>query len=262
MRQFAFTPMNDLLYNIRNVVKSRPAARDEREYCLVISSFSVREGDKLAITGPSGCGKSTTLDILGLSLAPDPGGSFLFHNPESKSEADIQGMWKNGDYAALTNLRLHSLGYVLQTGELLPYITVRENMELVARLAGKDARQTREIASELAARLDITAQLDALPATLSVGQRQRAAIGRALVARPPVILADEPTAALDPDNAANVMTIFLQALRDFGSALILVTHNVEWAVGSGLTQVPFRLEKTETQNLAILEYDPQGGESL
>lgn len=248
--------MNNLLYDIANITKSRPGARDEREFRLLITSLKIRDGDKLAITGPSGCGKSTTLDILGLSLAPDPGGDFIFRN--GAGQADIQEMWKNGDYNGLTSLRLHSLGYVLQTGELLPYLTVRENMELVAELAGKSSGETRETARELADRLDITAQLEAYPATLSVGQRQRVAIGRALVSRPPVILADEPTAALDPDNAKRVMDIFLHALEDFGSALILVTHNVEWAVSSGLTQAPFRMKQEEKLNLAILSYDSEG----
>lgn len=251
--------MNTLLYNIQNIAKSRPGAKDEREFRLLIPSLKIREGDKLAITGPSGCGKSTTLDILGLSLAPDAGGDFFFRGL-GKQDADIQAMWKKGDYNGLTSLRLHSLGYVLQTGELLPYLTVRENMELVARLSGKSPAETSDTAKQLAERLDMTAQLEAFPATLSVGQRQRVAIGRALVSRPPVILADEPTAALDPDNAARVMEIFLHALEDFGSALILVTHNVEWALGSGLTQVPFTMKKEDTLNLAILNYDPYRGE--
>lgn len=252
--------MNKLLYDIASITKSRPGAKDEREYRLLISSLKIREGDKLAITGPSGCGKSTALDILGLSLAPDEGGTFLFRNGGMES-ADIQAMWKNGDYNGLTSLRLHSLGYVLQTGELLPYLTVRENMELVARLAGKSPAETRDAARELAERLDITAQLEAYPATLSVGQRQRVAIGRALVSRPPVILADEPTAALDPDNAKRVMDIFLRALMEFGSALILVTHNVDWALGSGLTQVPFTMRQEEKLSLAILNYAPEGEET-
>lgn len=246
-----------VLYDIRNISKTRPAGRDERAFRLEISFLKIRSGDKLAITGPSGCGKSTTLDILGLSLAPDSGGTFSFSNPAAQMERiDIQALWKKSDYARLTDIRLHSLGYVLQTGELLPYLTVRENMTLVARLGGKNQAESNELADHIAGRLDIREQMDAMPATLSVGQRQRVAIGRALAAQPPVILADEPTAALDPGNAASVMEIFLNSLQDFGSALLLVTHNVEWALSSGLTQVPFRMEKTGKYNLAVLEYHP------
>lgn len=245
-----------MLYEIKNISKTRPGAKG---YRLVIPSLRIPNGAKLAITGPSGCGKSTTLDILGLSLAPDLEGDFFLRHPGGAT-VDVMGLWKKADHARLTRLRLENLGYVLQTGELFPYLNVGENLLLVARLAGKNRQDSLERAKNIAQRLGIADLWNHMPATLSVGERQRVAIGRALVPKPPVILADEPTAALDPVHAEEVMEIFLDALHDFGSALVLVTHNVQWALGAGLTQVEFQLSQSDDFTTAVLEYAPESGE--
>lgn len=250
-----------MLFNIKDLVKKRPGAQN---YELNIQNLRIKEGDKVAITGPSGCGKSTTLDILGLSLHPDQAREFVF-SPENSlnnslddsinKDYDIIKLWENNKQDILSDLRLAHMGYVLQSGELLPFLTVGENMVFTALLTGMQKQQAKEIALKLAKKLEISELWQAMPATLSVGQRQRVAIGRALASKPSVILADEPTAALDPLHAAKVMDIFLEALEQQGSTLILVTHNIQWAKAGGLKEISFKLCKTGDQVKAILDSD-------
>lgn len=223
-----------MLYAIHNLLKTR---KRENGYRLLVKNLAVAKGARIALTGPSGCGKSTLLDIIGLSLAPDSAEEFKFA-PEM-SEYAIEPLWNMRDFDGLARLRLKYIGYVLQTGELLPFLNAGENMLLAAKLAGcTDAEAT---ARNLAARLGVARLWNAMPATLSVGERQRCAIVRALAAKPAVILADEPTAALDPLHADKVMEVFLSCVEESGSALILATHNAEWALAGGLRRISFKL---------------------
>lgn len=238
-----------MIYSLKNVVKQR---QREQGYRLLIRSLRVPRGARVAITGPSGCGKSTTLDILGLSLRPDFGDEFSF-TPENGGSVNILDIWQAGDQDRLARLRLRNMGYVLQSGELVPFLTVMENMTLTARLGGMSKAEAESAAASFGAELGIERLFNAMPATLSVGERQRAAIVRALTPGPEVVLADEPTAALDPLHAAKVMEIFLKAIDKTKSALILVTHNLEWALEGGLKEIPFKLEENESGVTAILD---------
>lgn len=230
-----------MLYHIKNLVKTR---QREKGYKLLIRNLSLPAGAKYALLGPSGCGKSTTLDILGLGLAPDSAAAFELHPPGKDVLFPLE-LWEKHKFDKLADLRLHCMGFVLQSGELLPFLNVGQNICLVAELAGMSSRKAKEFGMTLAQRLGIGHLWKAMPNTLSVGERQRAAICRALTPQPPIIVADEPTAALDPGSAENVMAIFLDCLEDFGSALILATHNAAWAASGGLTEVHFILEKDE-----------------
>lgn len=243
-----------MLFQIANLVKTR---QREKGYRLHVKSLTVPKSAKLALIGPSGCGKSTTLDMLGLSLAPDSADIFIFAPLETR--IDIESMWKAGKLDALASLRLVHLGYVLQSGELLPFLTAGENMTLTARLAGMPEAEARRNAQSLAEELGISHLWNAMPGTLSVGERQRAAIARALAAKPQVILADEPTAALDPIHAEKVMDVFLDCVENYQSALILVTHNVAWARAGGFQEIAFSLIETENGVTAIV--DDKGGMS-
>lgn len=239
------------IYLIKNLIKNIGS-----EYRILVRSLRLNAGDKIAITGPSGCGKSTTLDMLGLSLRPDSSDEFLFA-PDGEIR-DIRTLWERGRHDELAALRRSSLGYVLQSGELLPYLSAGENMTLTARLAGMEKAEAEARAREIAVRLGIGDQWSAAPSSLSVGQRQRAAIARALCANPPVILADEPTAALDPESARRVMDALLDAIDTFGGSLALVTHNEAWAKSGGLVNLPFRLETEDNLTTAVLD---DGGDS-
>lgn len=244
-----------MIYNIKNLLKQR---QRENGYRLLIKSLRIRHGDRIALTGPSGCGKSTALDILGLSLEPDCAGEFVFFANEP---LPIMGFWQKRQLDKLADLRRKYLGYVLQSGELLPFLTTGENICFMGNLAGNPEAETLNNGKELAERLGIEKLWNAMPASLSVGERQRAAIARALAAKPKIIIADEPTAALDPFHAQKVMGAFLDCLENYASALILATHNAEWARDGGLREIRFIMKGNKKGAIAIID-DGGGNKGL
>ncbi|MFM8458870.1 MAG: ABC transporter ATP-binding protein [Chthoniobacterales bacterium] len=171
-----------------------------------------------AVTGPSGCGKSTLLNLLGGLDQPTSG------------EISIDGLRLDGaDDAALTAYRRERLGIVFQFFNLLPAMTAVENVELPLLLRGDKAREARARAMEMLDLAGLTARAHAFPHQMSGGEMQRAAVARALVHRPSLLLADEPTGNLDSDNAARVLSL-LQKIASQGLAtLIIVTHSPEAA---------------------------------
>ncbi|MCR4666329.1 MAG: ATP-binding cassette domain-containing protein [Desulfovibrio sp.] len=237
-----------MLYFLENVSKKREGTSG---YSLTVRHLAIPRGARIALTGESGCGKSTTLDLLGLVLAPDSASTYTV-KLEGKSW-DIPSLFASGEFDKLAALRLRSMGYVLQTGELLPFLSVAENMILTATMRGVIREEALEDAQRLAASLGIAQKMQSMPATLSVGERQRVAICRALLPKPAVILADEPTAALDPMHAGKVMDTFCHACEEQGATLLLVTHNVTWVRTSSLKELSFQLEQTEKGTSAILD---------
>ena len=196
-----------------------------QRYSLVIPALQLRAGEQLAIIGPSGCGKSTLLDLLALVLAPDQAGRFEFDN------TDIGGLWRADQQSTLAALRSQHLGYVLQTGGLLGFLDVRGNIALSRQLLGlKDDGSVARLAEQL----EISDQLAKKPADLSVGQRQRVSCARALAHAPQLVLADEPTASLDPLNAERVMQALLAQAREHRAACVIATHDEPLARASGL----------------------------
>ena len=211
------------MLNLSAVHKSRGVGG--QRYSLVIPALSLRAGEQLAIVGPSGCGKSTLLDLLALVLAPDQVGQFEFH------QQDIAGLWRADQQSTLAALRSQHLGYVLQTGGLLGFLDVRSNIALSRQLLGlKDDGSVMRLAEQL----EIGDQLDKKPAALSVGQRQRVSCARALAHAPQLVLADEPTASLDPLNAERVMQALLAQAREHRAACVIATHDEALARASGL----------------------------
>ncbi|AZE97372.1 ABC transporter, ATP-binding protein [Pseudomonas orientalis] len=211
------------MLSLNAVHKSRGVG--SQRYSLVIPALHLRAGEQLAIVGPSGCGKSTLLDMLALVLAPDRIGQFEFN------QVDIDGLWRADRQTDLAQLRSRHLGYVLQTGGLLAFLDVRGNIALSRQLLGlkDDGSVTR-----LAEQLEIGDQLDKRPAALSVGQRQRVSCARALAHAPQLVLADEPTASLDPLNAERVMQALLAQAREHRAACVIATHDEPLARASGL----------------------------
>ncbi len=185
----------------------------KREVIIEIPEFRVRPGEFVAVVGANGSGKSTFLDMLGLILAPD-------HVAEFVLDGDTPS-----DLAALSareriRVRRNCFAYALQNGGLLEFLTIRQNIRFSARLKGKPPKKIEEIARIL----DLEDVLDKRPGKSSGGQRQKAAIACALVQEPQIILADEPTAALDPPSAKKLVETFRRLTRDAGSSLVMVTH--------------------------------------
>ncbi len=177
----------------------------------------IARGDFVAIMGPSGSGKSTLLNVLGALDRPD-GGQYRFEG------TDVAAL----DDDAASALRNRRIGFVFQSFHLLPRLSVLENVLLPLRYAGQDDPDAPVRARALLTRIGLADRIGHRPHELSGGQQQRAAIARALLMQPPLLLADEPTGNLDSRSAADVLAL-LAELNAAGQTLVLVTHDAEIA---------------------------------
>ncbi|MCI0485621.1 MAG: ABC transporter ATP-binding protein [Blastocatellia bacterium] len=181
-------------------------------------SLSAEAGDFIALMGPSGCGKSTLLHLLGGMDHPTRGSVVLDGVAlDSLSQEE------------LARLRRRSVGFVFQFFNLLPTLTVSENVALPLMLDGASAAYGRERASDLLDRVGLGARAAHFPAELSGGEMQRAAVARAIIAEPRLVLADEPTGNLDSENGRQVMNLLADLNRTLGVTIILATHSEEAA---------------------------------
>ena len=210
---------------------SRSVAAAGSRFTLLIERFEVAPGSRVAVVGPSGCGKSTLLALLALALRPDTGEVLAL------AGIDALALWRANQGDALAALRARSVGFVPQTGALLPFLSLRDNILLPQRILNHPDG-TRVAA--LAERLGIAAILDRMPAAVSVGQRQRAAIARALAHRPGVVLADEPTASVHPAQADDILELLTQTAAEDGAALVISTHDAARALAAGYAIAPCR----------------------
>ena len=185
-------------------------------------SLEVRGGDMLSIMGPSGCGKSTLMNILGLLDRPSGGRRFI-------DGQEIVTM----DDDEISAVRNAKIGFVFQSFHLLPRLTAAENAGLPLIYRGMPEPRIRERALEALSRVGMADRAGHRPGELSGGQQQRVALARALVGEPRVILADEPTGALDPDTAGEVMDTFEALCADSRMAVVIVTHSPEVSLRCG-----------------------------
>lgn len=192
---------------------------------LHIAEFKLQQGQFVAIVGDSGCGKSTLLDMLALVSRPTECEAFTYyHDGDTRSSADLKALWNNNDELELAALRRSHLGYVLQTGGLLPFLTVFQNIQLPSKL---NAQHNDAEIFALAKRIGVERVLEKKPQYLSGGQRQRVAILRALHHRPKIILADEPTAAVDKKRAYEIVKDFKALAQEHKTTIVMVTHDRE-----------------------------------
>jgi putative ABC transport system ATP-binding protein len=212
-------PEQPLIYHLRDVVKTREA--EGVAFRLRIPSLQIAMGEKIALIGESGCGKSTLLDMLAFILQPSAVGAFRFRPERDGEPLDVEFYWRKGRLNLLGDLRKRYIGYVMQTGGLLPYLTVRDNMNLCRSVLGL---RPDGMVEHLAEELGIISHLNKLPEALSTGERQRVAIGRAIAHRPSIVIADEPTASLDPYAAEKVMSMFIALVEEFNITVILASH--------------------------------------
>jgi putative ABC transport system ATP-binding protein len=177
-------------------------------------SLSVHAGEGLAVTGPSGCGKSSLLNVLGLLHRPSAG-AYRF------AGQDVQALAPR----ALSRLRGRDIGFVFQQFHLLPHLSAIDNVALPLRYGSLAAAEVARQAGDALDAVGLSERAAHKPAQLSGGQCQRVAIARALVGRPRLLLADEPTGALDSDHGARVLELMLALHRQRGMTLIVVTHD-------------------------------------
>jgi len=180
------------------------------------ASLSVEAGELAALLGPSGSGKSTLLLCISLIEAPSSGTISI-----GGREA-----WHDGKAAVdARRYRRENIGFIFQGHNLIPFLTAQENVALALQLNGVRKREAARRARELLDYLEVGHRAGALPGTLSGGERQRIAIGRALANDPPIVFADEPTAALDTERGMKVMEQLRRVAREKRSAVIAVTHD-------------------------------------
>lgn len=194
---------------------------EQRRFVFEGSGLTIKKGSQRFISGPSGSGKTMLLELTGQIRPPDTGGivevvydgrvintARLWHSPEGRNR--------------LSELRANVFGYVTQVGGLMPFLTARENIEVMGRL--RHLRHTFDTDFLLGGlRLSEVAHLK--PAALSIGQRQRVSIARALWSKPRILIADEPTAALDPETAVRTMKLLLHCCEEAQSAVLIASHD-------------------------------------
>ncbi|MDO9337228.1 MAG: ABC transporter ATP-binding protein [Caulobacter sp.] len=190
---------------------------DETVHALAGVSLTIERGESVAIIGPSGSGKSSLMNILG-GLDRPTAGRYLF-------EGEDVGAFDDNDLAAFRNARI---GFVFQSFQLLPRLSALQNVELPMIYAGVEPAERRDRAAALLEKVGLGARMGHRPTQMSGGQQQRVAIARSLANQPHLLLADEPTGALDTQTGQDVLRLF-QELNDEGLTLVIVTHDLEVA---------------------------------
>lgn len=201
-----------MILNLQNIFK------DYQQDKLVVPvlkdvSFQVEEGEYVAIMGPSGSGKTTLMNIIGC-LDKTTSGTYELAGQDVSSLKDKE----------LSDLRLREIGFVFQSFHLMPRESAAENVSLPLSYAGIKKKERRERAKKALERVGLGERIDFKPTQLSGGQKQRVAIARAIVNNPKILLADEPTGALDQKSGAQVMELF-QKLNDEGVTIVMITHD-------------------------------------
>ena len=206
-----FTEEKKAIISLKDVTKTFVTGDNELQVLKGVN-LDVREGEFLVILGESGCGKSTMLNIIG-GMDQLTTGTFLFDGKDC-SKADEK---------MLTEYRRHSVGFIFQAYNLMPTLTAEENLQFIGELCDDSMD-----AAEALERVGLSQRKDNYPAQMSGGQQQRVSIARALVKKPRIILADEPTAALDYETSIEVLTVLEDVIKS-GTTLLMVTHNEEIA---------------------------------
>ncbi|TWU30980.1 ABC transporter ATP-binding protein [Novipirellula artificiosorum] len=209
------SPPDELAIETRDLTKIYGSGNTE-VVAMKDASMQVRRGEVVALLGPSGSGKSTFLTAVGLINPPTSGQVWI------RNQLVLDGDVSHADLRAF---RRRHIGFVFQKSNLIPFLTARENVQIALELNGASSRKARDRAMSLLDELGVSDRAGNRPSMLSGGQQQRVAVARALANRPSVILADEPTAALDGHRGRQVMELFAQVAHQHGTGVIVVTHD-------------------------------------
>lgn len=207
------------MLNIQDLAITRGS--NANPFDIHLPSLHLKAGEAVALCGSSGCGKSTILEMVGLILKPDRLVSYQIYDRNAFQQ--IEQSIAQQDQTQLARLRAECFGFMLQSGGLLPFLSVQENLALPNQILGNALDQ--EWLNYLVAELQISHLLQQYPKQLSIGERQRVSFIRSISHQPPVLLADEPTAALDPSNAEKLFDIILDVVQKNQIAALVVTHD-------------------------------------
>ena len=214
--------MEQEFFRMTDIHKVYPLG-DEELHVLRDINLRIEQGEYLSILGPSGSGKSTLMNIIGCLDTPSQG-SYILHGRQVDDMNEKE----------LARLRSKEIGFVFQNSQLLPRLTAQQNVELPLIYADVSTKERRRRAQEMLERVGLSDRMGHYPNQLSGGQQQRVAIARALVGNPSILLADEPTGALDQKTGKQVMQLF-QSLNDEGRTVIMITHDMNVAANARRT---------------------------
>ena len=203
-------------------------------------SFQIKRGDFLALMGPSGSGKSTLLNLIGGIDRPDEG-SILVNSIDITKLSESE----------LSKWRADNIGFIFQFYNLIPVLTALENVELPLQLTNLNGEERRKQALDAISQVGLNDRLTHRPGELSGGQQQRVAIARALVTKAPLIVADEPTGALDRDAGSEILELLAETNREFGRTVVMVTHDPK-AAARAKTVVHFEKGKLEVGGASVI----------
>ena len=219
----------------------------QRSTTVTLDNCCLRPGLCHALVGPSGIGKTTALEMLALVRRPTTAGRARLR--DASGEIDLSPLIAHGDTSRLDRLRASHFGYVVQASPLLPFLTLRQNAGLSQRLCG---RVDEAYLDDLLDLFDLKTLANAYPADLSGGQRQRVGVARALAHRPPIILADEPTSAVDAELAREIVSALVSYAEEFHAAVLVVTHNIALADAFGLPRIPISSTVSEGEQRTFI----------
>lgn len=242
--------MQDSVLDMRGLELIRSGAGPSR-YIFVAPALSLQRGARYSLFGPSGSGKSTALDLMSMILRPDRAELFTLHT--TSGTIDAANAWCRGNVDALARARAESLGYVLQTGGLMPFLSIRDNILLPRTIKGLPGDGPLE---ELTEQLGIAHLLKKPAGSVSVGERQRTSIARALIHEPELVLADEPTAALDPCTADDVMRLLVSLSQMRGVTLLVASHDWDRMRAWQFTELRIDVQRRENTTVATLASSP------
>ena len=208
--------MSNDFFLMQDICKDYPMG-EEIAHILKHVNLSVNRGEYLSVLGPSGSGKSTLMNIIGCLDVPTSG-SYILHG---RAVEDLTN-------AEQADLRSREIGFIFQNSQLLPRLTALRNVELPLIYAGVRPKERRERASAMLERVGLSDRMQHMPNQLSGGQQQRVAIARALVGNPSILLADEPTGALDQKTGKQIMELF-SAINEEGRTILMITHDMHIA---------------------------------
>ena len=212
----------ELIIDMNNINKGYMLG-DEKVPVLKDVCFQVRKGEFVAILGPSGSGKTTLMNIIGCMDLADDGEYYLDGNPIHEMEEK-----------ELNDVRNREIGFIFQNYQLIPTYNILQNIIMPLVVRGMRSKEAEERCMDTIRLLGIDHRLQHKPAELSGGQKQRASIARALVGNPALLLADEPTGALDSSSGKEVLKLF-EKLNDMGNTIVMITHDLNVARAAGRT---------------------------
>ena len=208
--------ISNVFFSMKDIVKQYQMG-EEVSTVLKDVSLSIQEGEYLSVLGPSGSGKSTLMNIIGCLDLPTSG-EYILHGQRVNDLGEKE----------LSRIRSREIGFIFQNSQMLPLLDAQKNVELPLIYAGVRPKERRERAQEMLRHVGLADRMHHYPNQLSGGQQQRVAIARALVTRPTLLLADEPTGALDQKMGRQIMELF-QELSDNGHTIIMITHDLNIA---------------------------------